>query len=287
MTTRTAFTPWTPPSSSGRFSSSSPPPTPRAGWTSPQGRTAGVRRVTGPSELAFPDYDGNGMFRSLGNATVSPTSGCSSSTSKRPRGVRVNGTATVSRDDPLMATTVGAQLIVRGQRGDLPQLPALHPDDGGGRAVGLCAEARRSAGPNWRGNPARTDRRGASRDRRWRPGANSEWRNSELEGRALLDPATPVHSQVPRLASCGNRNIQMTATATVPTPPITTAGTTPSAPPPSRRELAHLFEAPTKTMLTAFTWPRTASGVQSCGSASRGCRRHHVGGAGERQRQTG
>jgi hypothetical protein len=29
-------------------------------------------RVTGPSELAFPDYDGNGMFKSLGNILVNP-----------------------------------------------------------------------------------------------------------------------------------------------------------------------------------------------------------------------
>ena len=29
----------------------------------------------GPSELAFPDYDGNGMFKSLGNILVNPNVG--------------------------------------------------------------------------------------------------------------------------------------------------------------------------------------------------------------------
>src|SRR5262249_61030396 len=32
-----------------------------------KGGEPGFVRVTGPSELAFPDYDGNGMFKSLGN----------------------------------------------------------------------------------------------------------------------------------------------------------------------------------------------------------------------------
>ena len=35
----------------------------------------GFVRVTGPSELAFPDYDGNGMFKSLGNILVNPNVG--------------------------------------------------------------------------------------------------------------------------------------------------------------------------------------------------------------------
>ena len=35
-----------------------------------KGGMPGFVRVTGPSELAFPDYDGNGMFKSLGNILV-------------------------------------------------------------------------------------------------------------------------------------------------------------------------------------------------------------------------
>ena len=35
-----------------------------------KGGLPGFVRVVGPSELAFPDYDGNGMFKSLGNVAV-------------------------------------------------------------------------------------------------------------------------------------------------------------------------------------------------------------------------
>ena len=37
-----------------------------------KGGVPGFVRVTGPNELAFPDYDGNGMFKSLGNILVNP-----------------------------------------------------------------------------------------------------------------------------------------------------------------------------------------------------------------------
>jgi uncharacterized protein len=40
-----------------------------------KGGAPGFVRVTGPSELAFPDYDGNGMFKSLGNMVVNPNVG--------------------------------------------------------------------------------------------------------------------------------------------------------------------------------------------------------------------
>ena len=79
-----------------------------------KGGPPGFVRVTGPSELAFPDYDGNGMFKSLGNLLVNTNVGLLFiAMHGRPRRLRVNGTASVSRDDPLLAHTVGAQLIVR------------------------------------------------------------------------------------------------------------------------------------------------------------------------------
>src|SRR5262245_24909761 len=37
-----------------------------------KGGAPGFVRVTAPDELAFPDYDGNGMFKSLGNLEVNP-----------------------------------------------------------------------------------------------------------------------------------------------------------------------------------------------------------------------
>ena len=79
-----------------------------------KGGPPGFVRVTADSELAFPDYDGNGMFKSLGNTLVNPNVGLLFiDLHERPRRLRVNGTAAVSREDPLLAETVGAQMIVR------------------------------------------------------------------------------------------------------------------------------------------------------------------------------
>ncbi len=79
-----------------------------------KGGPPGFVRITGPSELAFPDYDGNGMFKSLGNVTVNPNVGLLFiALHGRPQRLRIEGTATISRDDPLLAHTVGAQLVVR------------------------------------------------------------------------------------------------------------------------------------------------------------------------------
>ena len=101
----------------------------------------GFVRVTGPSEFAFPDYDGNGMFKSLGNILVNPCVGILFiAMHGKPQRLRVNGEATVNDQDPLLDQTVGAQLIVRvTARGDLPELPALHSDHAISRTVGLRA----------------------------------------------------------------------------------------------------------------------------------------------------
>ena len=94
-----------------------------------KGGAAGFVRVTGPGELAFPDYDGNGMFKSLGNVVVNPHVGLLFiALHGKPRRLRVNGTATVSHDDPLLGEAVGAQLIVRVQaRAIFPNCPRYIP----------------------------------------------------------------------------------------------------------------------------------------------------------------
>lgn len=78
-----------------------------------KGGMPGMVRVTAPDELAFPDYDGNGMFKSLGNIAVNPHVGLLFMSFEQPKRLRVNGSATVHRDDALLSHTVGAQMIVR------------------------------------------------------------------------------------------------------------------------------------------------------------------------------
>jgi uncharacterized protein len=94
-----------------------------------KGGMPGFVRVTGASELAFPDYDGNGMFKSLGNILVNPHVGLLFiAMHEKPRRLRINGTATLSRDDPLLERTVGAQLIVRvAARAIFPNCPRYIP----------------------------------------------------------------------------------------------------------------------------------------------------------------
>ncbi len=67
--------------------------------------------------------------RASGNVLVNPNVGLLFiDLHERPRRLRVNGSATVSRDDPLLAETVGAQMIVRVKaRAIFPNCPRYIP----------------------------------------------------------------------------------------------------------------------------------------------------------------
>jgi predicted pyridoxine 5'-phosphate oxidase superfamily flavin-nucleotide-binding protein len=79
-----------------------------------KGGDPGFVRVLAPDLLAFPDYDGNGMFKSLGNIRANPHVGLLFiAMDERPRRLRVNGTARVVLDDPLLPEFEGAQALVR------------------------------------------------------------------------------------------------------------------------------------------------------------------------------
>jgi uncharacterized protein len=86
------------------------------GWpdVSYKGGLPGFVRVVGPSELAFPNYDGNGMYKSLGNVLVNPRVGLLFIRwTHGPRRIRVQGRASLHHDDPLLDKWDGAQLVVR------------------------------------------------------------------------------------------------------------------------------------------------------------------------------
>jgi predicted pyridoxine 5'-phosphate oxidase superfamily flavin-nucleotide-binding protein len=78
-----------------------------------KGGAPGFVRVTDDDELAFPSYDGNGMFRSLGNVLVNPAVALLFVDFERPNRLRVNGRASVVDDDPLLESFAGAQLVIR------------------------------------------------------------------------------------------------------------------------------------------------------------------------------
>lgn len=85
------------------------------GWPecSYKGGLPGFVRVTDERSLAFPDYDGNGMFRSLGNISVNPHVGLLFVNFERPSRLRLNGVASLHLNDPLLDEYPGAQCIVR------------------------------------------------------------------------------------------------------------------------------------------------------------------------------
>ena len=95
-----------------------------------KGGPPGFVRVAAPDLLVFPDYDGNGMFKSLGNIEVNPHVGLLFiAMGEAPKRLRVNGRAEVVRDDPLMDAIPGAQLLVKVAPIDIfPNCPRYVPD---------------------------------------------------------------------------------------------------------------------------------------------------------------
>ena len=78
-----------------------------------KGGAPGFVRVIDEHTLAFPVYDGNGMFLSLGNIRARANVGMLFIDFEKPNRTRVNGVATVDEHDPLIATFPGAILVVR------------------------------------------------------------------------------------------------------------------------------------------------------------------------------
>lgn len=78
-----------------------------------KGGDAGFVHVLDATTLAFPSYDGNGMFLTLGNAVETARVGLLFIDFARPNRLRVHGRATVSDDDPLLSSWPRAQLVVR------------------------------------------------------------------------------------------------------------------------------------------------------------------------------
>jgi predicted pyridoxine 5'-phosphate oxidase superfamily flavin-nucleotide-binding protein len=78
-----------------------------------KGGEPGFVRVLDERTIAFPVYDGNGMYLTAGNALVNPHVGLLFLDFERRRRLRLNGTASVAEDDPLLAEYPEAQLVVR------------------------------------------------------------------------------------------------------------------------------------------------------------------------------
>lgn len=125
-----------------------------------KGGLPGFARVIAPDLMVFPDYDGNGMFKSLGNISVNPYVGMLFlRLGEKPGRLRINGRAKISRDDPLIAKTPGAQLLIKITPIDifpncpryLPRLEMIEP------SVYAPREGRKPLEPVWKSSEALKD----------------------------------------------------------------------------------------------------------------------------------
>lgn len=78
-----------------------------------KGGDPGFVKVVDPGTIAFPSYDGNGMFFSMGNIRAASGVGLLFIDFETPHRLRVQGTATVREADPLLEQYPGADLVVR------------------------------------------------------------------------------------------------------------------------------------------------------------------------------
>lgn len=173
-----------------------------------KGGAPGFVRVTADSELAFPSYDGNGMFRSLGNMLVNAAVALLFIDFESPNRLRVNGRATIVEDEPLFAEFDGAQLVVRVQAERIfancpryihpPRLRSRHP---------MChapATHRRSRnGSRWKCSSTRC---------RWLP-ANPEPGRRTQPSRNAITLATMTAVPKARCAPKGSFNTQVPSRA--------------------------------------------------------------------------
>jgi len=78
-----------------------------------KGGDPGFVRVLDPHTLAFPCYDGNGMFLSMGNLSENPAVGLLFIDFDSPKRVRVNGDARIEPPDSVDPPFEGAQFVVK------------------------------------------------------------------------------------------------------------------------------------------------------------------------------
>jgi predicted pyridoxine 5'-phosphate oxidase superfamily flavin-nucleotide-binding protein len=78
-----------------------------------KGGEPGFVRVLDERTIAWPNYDGNGMYLSMGNLLVNPQVGLLFIHFEQRRRLRLNGIASIAEDDPLLAEYSEAQFIVR------------------------------------------------------------------------------------------------------------------------------------------------------------------------------
>jgi uncharacterized protein len=78
-----------------------------------KGGDVGLVKVVEPTTIAFPSYDGNGMYLSMGNISGNGNVGILFIDFETPARLRLHGVASIDFDDPLKPAWKEAELVVR------------------------------------------------------------------------------------------------------------------------------------------------------------------------------
>ena len=119
-----------------------------------KGGDPGFVRVVDEQTIAFPAYDGNGMFLSMGNVLSNPRVGLLFIDFQRQRRMRVNGVASIDPADPLSNEYQEALLIVRVAVSEVfPNCPRyIHKMQLVERSMYVPREGCPTPTPDWKSN---------------------------------------------------------------------------------------------------------------------------------------
>jgi predicted pyridoxine 5'-phosphate oxidase superfamily flavin-nucleotide-binding protein len=89
----------------------------------------GFVKIIGCNLLEYPEYDGNSMYRTLGNISRSPNVGLLFVRfDGESRRIRINGRASILEDPKALSRHVGAKVVVRIECQIYPNCPRYLPD---------------------------------------------------------------------------------------------------------------------------------------------------------------
>ena len=116
-----------------------------------KGGDPGFVRVLDATTIAFPVYDGNGMYLSAGNALVNPHVGLLFVDFEGQKRLRLNGVASIDDHDPLLAGYPEAQLVVRVRATEVfPNCRATSTVTGSGRSRFVPHAGTETPVPEWK-----------------------------------------------------------------------------------------------------------------------------------------
>ena len=112
----------------------------------------GFVRIVGPGMIEFPEYDGNSMYRTLGNISRNPSVGLLfvQFDGKTAR-VRINGHATILDDPDVLDRHHGAKVVVRVECELFSNCPrSVHDLKGGRLSAYLPKPGHEPPAPEWK-----------------------------------------------------------------------------------------------------------------------------------------